>query len=125
MESLIIEATSKTPKIMCIPQEGLIEFEGKSTPENAIKFYQPLSDWLTHYVKSPSKKTIVNFKLDYFNTSTSKWLLELLKKMEILHDNNQPIIVNWFCCDEDLLEYGEDYASILNLPFEFIDVEEE
>ena len=119
MEKLAIEGTSKTPTIITDSDQGLVEIAGRSNPENSVEFYQPLMDWVDEYVKAPGQKTTVNIKLEHFNTSSSKMILDVFKRLEPVLDAKREIIVNWYYEDDDeeLLEAGETYESMSELPF--------
>ena len=124
MEPILIEGTPKTPSVKFDPEKGVIEIKGRSIPENSIEFYKPLVDWLEYYSKSPLKKTLVNVQLEYFNTSSSKCILDVFKKLEAIHKANNDVVINWFYeeDDEDMLEAGEDYESITRVPFKMIEI---
>ncbi|MBN2487308.1 MAG: DUF1987 domain-containing protein [Bacteroidales bacterium] len=124
MEPLIIEGTQKTPAVEFNPVKGVLEIKGRSIPENSIEFYKPLVDWLEDYSASPASKTVVNVHLEYFNTSSSKCILDVFKKLESLHKSNNVVEINWYYeeDDEDMLEAGEDYESIIRVPFKMIEI---
>jgi hypothetical protein len=124
MEPILIEGTPKTPSVKFDPEKGVIEIKGRSIPENSIEFYKPLVDWLEFYSKNPLQKTLVNVQLEYFNTSSSKCILDVFKKLEAIHKANHDVTINWFYeeDDEDMLEAGEDYESIIRVPFKMIEI---
>ena len=124
MESLIIEGTTKTPDVNFNAEKGLLEVKGRSIPENSIEFYKPLVDWLEEYAQNPISKTQVNVHLEYFNTSSSKCILDVFKKLEAIHKNKYDVQINWYYeeDDEDMLEAGEDYESIIRVPFKMIEI---
>ncbi len=123
MEDIRIEGTPKTPSVVFDTAGGSLEIKGRSIPENSIEFYKPLIDWIESYAKSPQPKTVVNIQLEYFNTSSSKCILDLFKKLEAISNE---IAINWYYeeDDEDMLEAGEDYDAIINIPFKMIEIEE-
>lgn len=123
MEELKIEGSAKTPTIE-FNGSGELLLKGRSIPENSIEFYKPILDWIENYGSTPQDKTIVNVQLEYFNTSSSKCILDVFKKLETLTDTN--IEINWYYeeDDEDMLEAGEDYQAIIDIPFKMIEVEE-
>lgn len=125
MEVIILEGTPKTPTIEFKPSEGYLLLRGRSIPENSIEFYKPLIEGLDAYFSSPQSKTTVDIQLEYFNTSSSKCVLDVLKKLEAINGNSE-VIINWYYeeDDEDMLEAGEDYQAIINVPFKMIEVEE-
>jgi Domain of unknown function (DUF1987). len=124
MEFMNIEGTPKTPTITLNPESGIIEIKGRSIPENSIEFYKPIVDWLEDYAKKPNEKTVVNIQLEYFNTSSSKCILDVFKKLENLKKDKNDVVVNWYYeeDDEDMLEAGEDYESIIKVPFKMIEI---
>jgi Domain of unknown function (DUF1987). len=124
MESLLIEGTAKTPTVRFDANQGLVEIKGRSIPENSIEFYKPLVDWLEAYSKEAKPQTKVNIQLEYFNTSSSKCILDVFKKLETVYKNNREVVINWYYeeDDEDMLEAGEDYESIIRVPFKMIEI---
>lgn len=126
MENLTLEGSAKTPTVKFDYENGVLELKGRSIPENSIEFYKPLNDWIDAYATSPKPHTIVDVKLEYFNTSSSKCILDLFKQLEKLNSGNTEVKVNWYFeeDDEDMEEAGEDYQAIINLPFKMIEVEE-
>ena len=126
MKPIIIEGTPKTPTIKFDASEGVFEITGRSIPENSVEFYKPLVDWLDMYKETPLEKTVVKIKLEYFNTSSSKCILDVFKKLEAIHKSNNEVEVNWYYeeDDEDMLEAGEDYESIIRVPFKMIETTE-
>ena len=127
MEILHIEGTAKTPTIKFDPAKGVVELKGRSIPENSIEFYKPLIDWLDKYSQSPQKNTEVNIQLEYFNTSSSKCILDVFKKLESINKSaSSEVVINWFYeeDDEDMSEAGEDYQAIIQVPFKMVMVKE-
>lgn len=123
MEDIRIEGSPKTPTVNFNAGTGFLEIKGRSIPENSIEFYKPLIDWIEQYSKSPQESTSVNIQLEYFNTSSSKCILDVFKRLESI---SKEVQVNWYYeeDDEDMLEAGEDYDAIINLPFKMIEIEE-
>jgi hypothetical protein len=126
VEVMNLEASPKTPSVKFDPATGKLELRGRSIPENSIEFYKPLNDWIDGYASSPQPETTVDVKLEYFNTSSSKCLLDLFKKLERINGEGTAVHVNWYFeeDDEDMEEAGEDYQAIIKLPFTMIEVEE-
>ncbi|HKL09379.1 MAG TPA: DUF1987 domain-containing protein [Bacteroidales bacterium] len=124
MESISIEGTPKTPTVDFNADTGIIEIKGRSIPENSIEFYRPLVEWLDDYSNNPQKLTTVNIQLEYFNTSSSKCILDVFKKLETIKKARNDVVINWYYeeDDEDMLEAGEDYESIIRIPFKMIEV---
>ena len=126
MNTLTITETHHSPKVLCDYEKGLIELYGKSLPDEAHDFYDPILHWIENYILMPKAKTIANIHLLYFNTSSSKLLLELFKKLATIHNDSTSVEVNWYYLkeEEDMLEAGEDYQAIVKIPFTFIEMKE-
>jgi hypothetical protein len=126
MEAITLEGTAKTPTVKFDAANGVFEIKGRSIPENSIEFYKPLVDWLDEYAKGPRDLTQVNVQLEYFNTSSSKCILDVFKKLENIHKGKNEVLINWYYeeDDEDMLEAGEDYESIIRVPFKMIEIVE-
>ena len=126
MENILRESSSKTPAINFDAKSGVLLLKGRSIPENSIEFYKPLNDWLDLYGEKPLDETTIDMKLEYFNTSSSKCILDLLKRLEKINQAGSKVSVNWYfeSEDEDMEEAGEDYQAIIKLPFKIIEVEE-
>jgi hypothetical protein len=126
MEKLYLEGSAKTPEIHFNFDTGVLELRGRSIPENSIEFFKPLNDWLDTYGSTPKQTTQIEVRLEYFNTSSSKCILDLFKRLEKLNGDTTQVLVNWYFekDDEDMEEAGEDYQAIVGLPFKIIEVDE-
>lgn len=123
MKNIFKNSTDKTPEVNFVLEKGLLEIKGRSIPENSLKFYEELLQWVEEYAANSSEVTNVNIRLEYFNTSSSKCLLDLFKRMEGISNK---VVINWYYeeDDEDMLEAGEDYDAIISIPFKMIEVHE-
>ena len=127
MNALLVEGTPKTPRIH-FTADGSLEISGKSIPENSIEFYQPVYDWLDQYAQAPNPATTIKIQLEYFNTSSSKCLLDVFRKLEALKKSGKSeVTVMWMYEeeDEDMMEAGDDYQTIVGLPFQLMKIEVE
>jgi len=126
METIIREGTPKTPYVRMDGENGVIEIKGRSIPENSVEFYKPLIEWLDRYTNAPFDLTSVNIQLEYFNTSSSKCILDIFKKLELAYKKGNKVEINWYYeeDDEDMFEAGEDYQSIISIPFKMVEMEE-
>ena len=120
MQAIKIKGSDDTPNVILDKDNGIFEISGRSLPEDVAAFYEPILEWLEDYAESPLDKTVVNFKLEYFNTASSKLLLDVLLKLEDMFDDGKDILVRWHYPDddEDMEEAGEEYADIVEVPFE-------
>jgi hypothetical protein len=126
MERIFLEPTRVTPLVNFDPDEGILELKGRSSPENSIAFYQKLIDSLDAYLESDKETLVANFAFEYFNTSSSKCLFDVFKRLSKINDEGKELVINWFYeeDDEDMTEAGEDYCDLLDLDFNFIEIEE-
>ncbi len=127
MDKLFLEGTKQTPEINFDADSGILEIKGRSIPENTFEFFNPVLSWLEQYASSPADKTIVKVNLEYFNTSSSKYILEIFKRVKTVFNDGHDVIVEWYYeeDDEEMMETGEDYEDVSGLPFELIAVEED
>lgn len=125
MERLHINTTSKTPKIDFNPLTGLFEISGVSLIENALDFYQPILNWLQSYLENPCQTTKFVFKLNYSNTSSYKFIYDMLSLIKTQHAKKTILSVDWYYAsdDIDMREIGEDYQDSLEVEFKFIEVD--
>lgn len=123
MENYFLEGTAKTPNMDFDSETGVFEINGRSIPENSVAFYRPLLDWLDVYVKSSENaSTSLNISLEYFNTSSSKCLVEIFRRMEILQKTGRLLEIKWYYEgeDQDILEAGQDFNEFMNIPIELV-----
>ncbi len=115
MENLIIEASKYTPRVSFTADT--LEFSGESYPENLVLLSAPIFAWLNKYLEQLGKQTFtVNVTLTYFNSSSSKMLLNLFDRLEQeVKNNGKNIIVNWIYESDDygIEEYGEEFQEEL------------
>ena len=121
MEELRISPTKNTPEIILNP-EGIIRIKGRSIHENVTDFFEPVEDWISEYIKAPSEITSVDMNLEYFNSASAKVFIHILQKITYVTLKHKKFIFNWYYedGDEDILERGEYFASILDVKFNFI-----
>lgn len=126
MDNLNIEGTKQTPKIIFNSNTGILEISGRSIPENTFEFFNPVLTWLEEYASIAPDDTIINVSLEYFNTSSSKYILEIFKRLKSIINDGKNVIVKWYYeeDDEEMMETGEDYQDVSGLEFEIIPIEE-
>lgn len=117
MEVINQDGTEDTPKIILDKNNGIFEISGRSLPEDSAEFYQPILDWLDEYGANPNPETVFIFKLEYFNTASSKLILDILSKLETIDSTT----INWYFHedDEDMEEAGTEFSELVEVPFDF------
>lgn len=122
MENYYLEGSDKTPAITLNAESGEMIFSGKSIPENSANLYEPVMEWIDGYIQTPAENTTFVVKLEYFNTSSSKYLLEIFRRFEELFKTGRKVAIQWYyeLEDEDMQESGDDFRDILRIPVELI-----
>jgi len=126
MKNLQIPKTKTTPEIFFNCSANELSIKGESFPENTSEYYAPVFDWLEKYLENiTDQEVVVNVELIYFNSSSSKVLMDLFDMLEESVQNGKQISVNWRY-DEDnemAAEYGEDFMEDLeHLPFHLVEI---
>ena len=120
------QGNNTTPTINFDLDAGTLEIKGRSIPENSVEFYKPLNEALKFYGKAPKPITTVTIELEYFNTSSAKCLLDFCKELEALRLNGSAVTIRWGyqAEDENILEAGIEYQTMLKIPIELYLLEE-
>ena len=134
MENLIIPKTDSTPSIRLDRQKNHIEFSGDSRPENAKLFYAPVFNWIEDYynhlyfLENQSSgninKVTIDFKLEYFNSSSAKYIIDIFRAINKFSIDipKIEIVFNWFhdADDDDLLDAGKEFVKITGVNLNFV-----
>ena len=120
LTTLHINPTTSTPEVKFDPTTGKFEIKGRSITENASDFYNPLIDWVKTYTGNAAGSTTVDVYFDYLNTSSSKSLMHLFNVLSTI--SGKDVSINWLYKkdDEAMKEAGEDFNTIVNLPFNIV-----
>ena len=122
LERYEVTGTEETLGVILDQTEGRFEFSGKSLPENANEFFEKIFTWLQTYSNKPNKKTDIVFKVDYFNSSSSRKFVEVLMLLEEAISNGNQVNVKWYSQknDEMIEDRGKELSEVLDIPFEFL-----
>lgn len=122
MKNINIKGTEDTPSVILDKAAKRFEFSGRSIPEDVNQFYKVILEWIDEYSKDPNDRTEIHFKLEYFNTASSKIILDMLLKFEEIVESGKEVVIKWHYHEdeEDMLEAGEEYADIVDIPFDYI-----
>ena len=120
METLIIAGTEDTPAVKLDATSGVYELVGRSLPEDVTTFYKPVFEWLAS--AAGLSKMVFDVKLEYFNTASSKVILDIFSKLEGLKEEGTDVSINWHYAedDEDMQEAGEEYSELVEVPFKLV-----
>ncbi|HUX54032.1 MAG TPA: DUF1987 domain-containing protein [Williamwhitmania sp.] len=120
---VLLEKTTDTPLIHFAP--GLLVIEGRSITEDILGFWNPLLAWTAQYIKEPEKHTLVEIGLEYINSSSSKFINEILQMLASVKDKGMVLEVNWNYeeDDESILQLGRDLESLCGTKFNFKEID--
>jgi hypothetical protein len=129
MRKLIIEKTASSPKVILDPDKKIFEISGESRPPDVSTFYGEILRWMddysVHLFRSQESKdpVVFNFDLEYFNSSSAKYILDFSKQIASVHSKGKNVAVKWHYekDDADMLEVGREMSRMSKLPFEFIE----
>ncbi len=122
VKALKIKATKNTLYLYFNP-DGIIIVRGRIIPEDTADFFRrTFLQWTNLYIKPPASQTKIHITLEYTNSSATEELLNWMRLFEQVP--NTTVFWHYDVDDEDMLEYGEDFMSILNLHFELVPIEE-
>jgi hypothetical protein len=124
METLIIAATEDTPAVKFDVTSGVYELVGRSLPEDVTTFYKPVFDWLAGAAATGLSSIKFDVKLEYFNTASSKVILDIFSKLESIKEGGVDVSIHWHYAedDEDMQEAGEEYSELVEVPFKLVAV---
>jgi hypothetical protein len=110
------EKTTSTPYILIDEEKSYMKFEGRSFHENVVEFYKDVNNWLDVYLETDFGAFTFDFEMNYFNSSTSKLLHNMLTKMDTYASDKKKVIVNWITTDDNdiIIECGEDFQADFN-----------
>lgn len=128
MESLIIEGTEDSASVKFDVNSGQFVISGKSRPENTVKFFTPITDWINEFYatklapKADNPLVVFVFKLEYFNSISAKYILDIMFSLKDFISEGNKIGIEWHYAklDDDMLETGKEFSNMVNLKFDFI-----
>lgn len=122
MKQLYFECQSQSPFVHYNMNENILEIGGKSFAKYSRHIYEEVLEWLNEYIKNPNEETIVSFKFEFYDTSSAKLILEILKKLDHLYNRNKKVKVLWHYPedDDDIEEAGEIYGKLIDTPVKVI-----
>jgi len=133
MQKLYIQATPTTPEINFSPKENVFIIRGTSAPEDVRALYYPVAEWVRLLVDDILQGQVTQFSassplkmvadLDYFNSSSAKFLYDIFIELKRLPDAGVPVKVDWLYDieDTDQKEAGADIAELVGMEFNFVE----
>ncbi|HKL09385.1 MAG TPA: DUF1987 domain-containing protein [Bacteroidales bacterium] len=127
MENLYINPTEFTPKVHFDIKNKKFELIGTSRPEDVVAFYESIIYKIETYVNTmlnnedKTEDFIFNltFDLDYMNSASSKYILQILDYFKKLYLKKAKITIDWYYedVDDQIFEDGEDLSDVIKIPF--------
>jgi hypothetical protein len=120
-DEIRISATEDTPEVVLDDKAGTFKIAGRSLPEDAFWFYNPIVEWLAGYSKTPLSNTEFHFNLEYFNTASAKQIFKITNILSDISKSN-PVKIKWHYDDgdKDMYASGERFSKLCGMPFELI-----
>ena len=114
-----------TPEVLINTEDHILLMKGRSSPENSVMFFDQVKRGISNYFQN-EQHLDVHFMFEYFNTSSSKSIFEIIKMLKKYMSIGKSVTFNWVyeSYDEDMLETGEDYADLLDVDMNMVEVEE-
>jgi hypothetical protein len=133
MNVIRIQETKTSPSVIFDLDNNQFEITGCSRPEDVVFFYQPLVDWLFELKRSINDQLKADFQqnpivfklcLDYFNSSSAKYILDIVLIIDELFKNGLNVKIEWRYKhnDEDMLETGEEFTDLIHCPISFVEI---
>jgi hypothetical protein len=134
MNDLILPGTDFTPQVSFIIDQGTLEISGISRPEDVADFYETPLQWLIDFEEAVQRseykydlnEILLRFKLSYFNSASSKYMIQILRQVKNLSEAGMKVNIEWFYeeGDEKMMEDGEDLAEAVGLEFSYLEMED-
>jgi hypothetical protein len=119
---LYIKGTSKTPEVDF--SSGVVQLSGRSIPEDAVAFYQPLLRWVHSYIENPEQFTKVNFKIEYINSGSNRFIFAIFKLFDDCFSKGHEVSITWYYEEDDdtIKGLGKDFQSLLKVPIKLVEI---
>ena len=124
MDSLHIAKTKYTLEVKFDTDSGILRMEGSSYPENAFDFFAPILKWLKKFTSDSNKPIVMNMRLNYLNTSSTKCILDIFEILNSYILGGNRANLNWYYDkdDMDMMDTGEELIEDFEIPFDLIPI---
>lgn len=132
MEILNIEPTHLSPAIRFIPELNDFSIRGMSAPEDVRALYYPVIEWIDKFygellrgeykIFSETNPLTLKIDLNYFNSASAKFLLDILLELKKIRESGTPFVVEWYYEEDDIdmKEAGEDISELVEIELKYI-----
>lgn len=114
-----IKGHADTPHVILDAENGVFEISGKSMPEDVNAFYEPILEWLNEYKESPNDNTEFLFRMNYFNSASSKYFHDIMRTIQDIYSQGKEAKITWNFDEDDeaMEEAGEEFKDLIKVPF--------
>ena len=121
MKNLIIPQNPQDkfiPSVYFDADTGKFEISGESFMESPDQFYIPLINWIEEYTDKFDTPINFDIRLTYYNTSSSKYILEMLKSLKKFQDEKSKVEITWYFNkeDEDIEDEIDEFSRESGIP---------
>ena len=122
MENLLIKKSKNTLGVSFDVTSGNFKIVGSSFPENTLDFFTPVITWLQSYMLEKTEKIIATFDFDYLNSSSIKFVSDIIDKLQFYATSGGSVEMNWYydSDDDDMLEMGEEFKEDVDFTFNLL-----
>ena len=132
MKPYVLKSTELTPGVIFDPENNKFEMTGSSRPEDVRDLFFPIIEWLKEFNEKTSQGMATIFskenpllfkvKMDYFNSSSAKFMFDIFEQLNAIHEKGLPIHIHWYFDkeDDDMREAGEEMQDLVDMEFHFI-----
>ena len=119
MENFKIDANTSSPFIDFDAGTGHLRIGGESYPENSYEFYAPVLTWLEQFLQETSGPITFEVTLSYLNTSSTKYMIDVLDKLEAAYERGISVSVEWYYDPDNdrQREAIEEFQEDFSMPF--------
>lgn len=119
MEPLRIAQTRSTPSVHFDAGTGVLAIGGESYPEDSHQFFGPLVDWVDAFLSDAGGQVTFRVDLTYMNTSSTKYMIDILDRLETAHTAGREITVEWYFDEDNDREIDtiEELKEDFEMPF--------
>lgn len=124
MELLERMQSETSPGVIMDPTKGFIKLYGRSIPNDAESTFRPVLVWMKEYIQNPQESTVFECEMDYFNSSSQKYMADIFKMSNQLFKKGKQIKIVWKYSkeDEDMKLIGEQFQNLINFPIVFLEI---
>ncbi len=132
MKPYILKSSELIPGVIFDADNNNFEMSGSSRPEDVRDLFYPMIEWLKEFGEeiaqgkytrySKEKSLIFKVKMEYFNSSSAKFMYDIFEELNIIHKSGIPLEIHWYFDeeDDDMREAGEEMQDLVDMEFQFV-----